>query len=71
MESFFAMSLIRWFKTIDALNNSDPSNLDETALKAVAEAVRELENQTLELEKCGRKRKFSECHHFDQVLGKR
>ena len=49
------MSLTQWFKTTDALNNSDPSNSDETALKAAAEAVRELDKQTLELEKHGRK----------------
>ena len=67
MESFFAMLLTRWFKTTDTLKNSDPSNSDETVLKAAAEAVRELDKQTLELEKRGHKRKFSERHHFDQA----
>ena len=67
MESFCAISLTPWFKTNDYLNNSDVSNSDETALKAAAEAVRELDKQTLELEKRGRKRKFSERHHFDQA----
>ena len=68
------MLLTWWFKTIDALNNSDPSNLDEAALKAAAEAVRELDKQTLELKRCGRKRKFSKRHHFNratkEVIGK-
>ena len=64
------MSLTQWFKRTDVLNNSNPSNLDEAALNAAAEPVSELDEQTLELEKHGRKRKFSERHHFDRATRK-
>ena len=59
-----ALSLTRWFKTSDALNNSDSSKLDEAALKTAVEAVRELDKQTLELKKRGYKRKISKRAPF-------
>ena len=57
------MSLTKWLRKTERSG----SNSDQRALTAAAEAVEAIQQQHEELERKGRKRKSSECHHYDQA----
>ena len=57
------MSLMKWLRKTE----SDGSSSDQRALKAAAEAVEAVRQESEELERKGCKRKSSERHHYDQA----